>query len=154
MRSRDPGLLATSFNIAERVPFWAVLAIAVVAFMAFDLLAHIAVPTASRAADAGPMVIRQMLKTCGEILRFVIPSALILGTLVSYVRKRTRRRGLDKLQSGNPDIGTQHGDSDLACPRCASPMRQRTAKSGPRGGRVFLGCSRYPVCKGTREVAP
>jgi len=34
-----------------------------------------------------------------------------------------------------------------SCPRCNSPMRKR---SGSRG--EFWGCSRYPECKGTRNV--
>lgn len=33
-----------------------------------------------------------------------------------------------------------------SCPRCSSPMRQRT---GPRG--EFWGCSRFPGCRGTRS---
>jgi DNA topoisomerase-1 len=37
--------------------------------------------------------------------------------------------------------------TDIACPRCGAPMVQRT---GPRG--AFLGCSRYPTCKGTRDL--
>ncbi|WP_413782776.1 topoisomerase DNA-binding C4 zinc finger domain-containing protein [Thalassovita sp.] len=33
------------------------------------------------------------------------------------------------------------------CPRCGGPMIQRTNR---RSGQPFLGCSRYPRCKGTR----
>lgn len=36
---------------------------------------------------------------------------------------------------------------DVHCPLCSAPMVQR---SGPRG--TFLGCSRYPKCRGTRKV--
>lgn len=34
-----------------------------------------------------------------------------------------------------------------ACPRCAAPMVQRKNR---RTGEVFLGCSRFPGCRGTR----
>ena len=34
------------------------------------------------------------------------------------------------------------------CPRCAGPLLERTNR---RTGEVFLGCARYPACKGTRR---
>lgn len=39
------------------------------------------------------------------------------------------------------------------CPVCNAPMKLRTAKRGPKPGAQFWGCSRYPACKGTRNVA-
>lgn len=44
-------------------------------------------------------------------------------------------------------------DSWIECPRCGAPLKQRTAKRGPRAGRLFLGCSRYPACKYIRNIA-
>lgn len=38
--------------------------------------------------------------------------------------------------------------SNLNCPKCGAGMRQR---KGPRG--KFLGCSRFPGCRGTRNIA-
>lgn len=35
------------------------------------------------------------------------------------------------------------------CPECGAPMKLRNSKRG-----YFLGCSKYPKCKGTREVPP
>jgi restriction system protein len=37
-----------------------------------------------------------------------------------------------------------------ACPKCGSPMVQRTAKRGPNAGSQFWGCPRYPACQGIR----
>ncbi len=37
------------------------------------------------------------------------------------------------------------------CPQCGSRMVRRTARKGPRAGRQFWGCSRYPTCRGTRN---
>lgn len=34
------------------------------------------------------------------------------------------------------------------CPKCNSPMVKRIAKRGPYVGNNFLGCSRYPRCRG------
>jgi restriction system protein len=40
-----------------------------------------------------------------------------------------------------------------ACPICAAPMVQRKARRGPEAGSRFWGCSRFPGCKGVREIA-
>lgn len=37
--------------------------------------------------------------------------------------------------------------SEYQCPQCGAPLRRR---NGPNG--VFAGCSRYPECKGSRQV--
>lgn len=41
----------------------------------------------------------------------------------------------------------------LGCPLCGQPMVVRLAKKGDRAGSSFLGCSRYPECRGTRDLA-
>jgi DNA topoisomerase-1 len=35
------------------------------------------------------------------------------------------------------------------CPDCGAPMKLRPGRRG-----YFLGCSKYPKCKGTREAPP
>jgi DNA-binding helix-hairpin-helix protein with protein kinase domain len=40
----------------------------------------------------------------------------------------------------------------VTCPRCSSPMVKRLAKRGRNAGSYFWGCSRYPSCKGTRNI--
>ncbi len=39
-----------------------------------------------------------------------------------------------------------------SCPICGSRMRYRTARRGARAGRPFWGCSRFPTCRGTRNI--
>lgn len=39
------------------------------------------------------------------------------------------------------------------CPLCGAPMVERVAKQGARAGQSFLGCSTFPKCRGTRELA-
>lgn len=36
----------------------------------------------------------------------------------------------------------------IHCPKCSSPMVKRVAKRGPNAGNEFMGCSRYPKCRG------
>jgi restriction system protein len=50
-----------------------------------------------------------------------------------------------------PRIETE--PADTACPVCRSPMVLRTARRGKNAGRNFWGCSRFPECRGTREVS-
>jgi hypothetical protein len=38
------------------------------------------------------------------------------------------------------------------CPNCGSPMVERVAKRGPRAGRSFLACTRYPTCRTAVEI--
>lgn len=38
------------------------------------------------------------------------------------------------------------------CPSCGGAMVRRTARQGSRAGRSFLGCARYPACRGTRSI--
>jgi restriction system protein len=39
-----------------------------------------------------------------------------------------------------------------ACPQCGSKMVLRQAKRGTRAGQSFWGCSRYPGCRGIRNI--
>ena len=38
------------------------------------------------------------------------------------------------------------------CPECGKPMARREAKTGPKAGVEFWGCSAYPECKGIRKL--
>ena len=37
--------------------------------------------------------------------------------------------------------------SDTICPRCGGELVRRIAKTGPRAGSEFLGCSKFPDCR-------
>ncbi len=37
--------------------------------------------------------------------------------------------------------------TEVTCPQCGAPMSERTGKFGK-----FLGCTKYPECKGTRKI--
>jgi len=44
----------------------------------------------------------------------------------------------------------QNSDS---CPKCGSPMVLRESKNGAKSGEKFLGCSRFPKCRGTSAIS-
>jgi DNA-binding helix-hairpin-helix protein with protein kinase domain len=44
-----------------------------------------------------------------------------------------------------------HAGNNVTCPKCGSKMVRRVAGRGPNAGKPFWGCSRFPVCRGTRN---
>ncbi|HEY3291178.1 MAG TPA: DNA topoisomerase, partial [Anaerolineae bacterium] len=69
-------------------------------------------------------------------------------TGASQAKPHGRRRSM----SGAPSTKASHRSPKIVegvmCPVCGSPMVKR---KGPRG--EFLGCSTYPKCRGTRQIA-
>jgi len=47
---------------------------------------------------------------------------------------------------------TESPTQALGCPLCSKPMVRRTAKRGANAGGEFLGCTGFPVCRGTRPI--
>lgn len=47
---------------------------------------------------------------------------------------------------------TQPDTNEEVCPLCSSPMILRTAKKGKHAGSRFWGCSKFPKCKGTKNI--
>ena len=62
---------------------------------------------------------------------------------------RVRQREQDRTDRTDP---TDPSDALPPCPLCGAAMALRTAKKGPRAGSQFLGCTKYPACKGTRRL--
>lgn len=59
---------------------------------------------------------------------------------------------LRKLIASVQKSGKAHvSNNDTTCPICGSHMVHRVARRGKHAGKSFLGCSRYPKCKGTRS---
>jgi len=52
-----------------------------------------------------------------------------------------------KRSSRRQTSAKQPADLNVLCPKCGAPMVKR---HGPRG--EFWGCSKYPKCKGTRNI--
>jgi ssDNA-binding Zn-finger/Zn-ribbon topoisomerase 1 len=50
------------------------------------------------------------------------------------------------------ELARKRTASEITCPLCGSIMQKRLARRGPRSGKYFWGCSRYPTCRGTRNL--
>ena len=53
----------------------------------------------------------------------------------------------DQLPAPPAKKATPQIEVSETCPECSSPMKVRTGR-----GKPFLGCSKYPKCRGTREA--
>lgn len=48
-----------------------------------------------------------------------------------------------------PPKRARRAAASQTCPECSAPMAARLNR---KSGKAFLGCTRYPLCKGTRDV--
>ena len=54
--------------------------------------------------------------------------------------------------SNNPHAAQTNSAIEPSCPQCGSAMVKRTARKGGNAGGEFWGCSKYPTCKGVRQL--
>lgn len=62
------------------------------------------------------------------------------------------REGKDRSDQSDPTDRTDQKPQAPNCPLCGKPLVVRTARTGPRAGSQFWGCSAYPACRGTRTL--
>jgi Topoisomerase DNA binding C4 zinc finger len=143
-RRNEPNAFAALMDLVARLPWWAGVGFAVLSYF----LLH-AAATQTVLPDASPgqitsTVAQSAWKSLATIGQYLVPFACLAGAAVSIWRRKTRNqlRGQDKPTTSPPD-----------CPLCAKPMARRTAKRGTNAGREFWGCTGYPACRGTREIA-
>jgi DNA-binding helix-hairpin-helix protein with protein kinase domain len=119
-----------------------------------------------RKLSVGPHNIEQLAKRVKDSLSIVDP------TLIQVQRQREQTKcDLEYLSISIPHVPTNStvqptntnasnrtsqnytsSTSSPRCPRCNSTMIQRIARRGRNAGGSFWGCSRYPSCKGTRNI--
>ena len=58
----------------------------------------------------------------------------------------------DKQPASRPQVEQQTTAVEPACPQCGSGMVKRTARKGGNVGAEFLGCSKFPTCRGVRQL--
>lgn len=74
-------------------------------------------------------------------------------TLIDGPQLQTLIQSVQRHHPGTPaPSNPQPNPKSPTCPRCQSPMTQRTAKRGAHAGQQFWGCTTYPKCKGTRTI--
>jgi restriction system protein len=103
--SKKPSLVADIATLTSRLPWWVGLLLAVGSYYGFHSLAGIDVSTATKAADAGPMVLRQFARTAGYFLQYLVPLLCVVGVLVSLLSGRRRKALGDQVMSGARAVG-------------------------------------------------
>lgn len=61
-------------------------------------------------------------------------------------------KNIYETKSMNENKNIHENKNSILCPRCNSPMVIRTAKKGAYSGKNFYGCSKFPACKGIRNI--
>lgn len=92
---------------------------------------------------------------------FVVTSGAFTDDAKAFAEGRSIRlldaRGLRAMIGNAAPVGQRASTLESrvgeapACPKCSSPMVERTAKSGSNAGKKFWGCSRFPACRGIRN---
>ena len=75
---------------------------------------------------------------------FLFPDIEIIR-LEQYLKQLETNNTLSTRQ--HVQILKERYSSDTICPRCGGELVRRIAKTGPRAGSEFLGCSKFPDCR-------
>ena len=112
-------------------------------------------------ADINEAIVQMMPRSALENVDIdhVLPMSEMAALLPALIReeapKAPARTALLEVESvlqlnGSTGGTLKVGDpSALACPDCGAPMKLRPGRRG-----FFLGCSKYPKCRGTKEAPP
>jgi restriction system protein len=76
------------------------------------------------------------------------PIKLVDGQRLVHMLRDVQPRTSKPMTSQSPLVAAP--PVATTCPRCGGAMVHRLAKRGAERGRVFWGCSSYPLCAGTR----
>lgn len=96
-----------------------------------------------------------------DSLVFANAMLLLISRVIQMLLRQREAQGADFLEKGGfrEQLTTERVEARAAaenapdCPDCGKPMKKRTARSGKTPGSIFWGCTGYPDCRGTREVA-
>jgi len=89
-------------------------------------------------------------QSCGNLKPVEMFNDPELKTGIGRICKQCKGRGRGK-RTGAQVKKTPTVNTKMECPRCRSGMVLRTARKGAHAGRQFWGCSKFPMCKGTRD---
>jgi ssDNA-binding Zn-finger/Zn-ribbon topoisomerase 1 len=75
-----------------------------------------------------------------------------LATARFQERTRSDRSGQLDRSDQSHQTDKKNNIQPPCCPRCGGAMVLRTANKGPLAGSQFLGCAKYPDCKGVVPI--
>ncbi|MCA9156364.1 MAG: restriction endonuclease [Planctomycetales bacterium] len=100
---------------------------------------------ASESADGGVVV------TSGSFTADAVEFAI--RNPIELIDGQQLEKMIHRIQSTTSREPAMQPRPDLPlCPVCGATMVRRTARRGPHTNNPFLGCSRFPQCRGTRQM--
>lgn len=81
-----------------------------------------------------------------------VPASNVTLTVTQAPRPVPRPPGPPRARAPKPPPRVTTTSGTQSCPLCGASMVRRTARRGRNAGGQFWGCSRYPRCKGTRNI--
>ena len=118
-----------------------------------------------KARTVGVAIVRELfglMSAAGVTGAFVVTSGLYstdakkfaAGRNIVLLDGESLKDMIDGRSVKSEGVNANHRQScetvTIACPECGSPMIRRVARKGLNAGTAFFGCSRFPVCKGSR----
>lgn len=79
---------------------------------------------------------------------------LVDGTKLFAMIKQAKQSLTASAQhpASKPQVVQQAAADGPSCPQCGSGMVKRTARKGGNAGAEFWGCSKFPTCRGVRQL--
>jgi restriction system protein len=90
MARRRSGAAQDVVNITSRLPWWAGVVAALVAFVALRLVAGVEVPVPAGSKQIGGAVIVQAVRSVAFLGQWIVPALFLVGAAVSYFKQRKR----------------------------------------------------------------
>ena len=79
---------------------------------------------------------------------------LIDGTkLFAMIKQAKQAMAVAKPQGAKQPMAQPSGTLSISCPQCGAEMVRRTARKGGNAGAEFWGCSKFPTCRGVRQIS-
>jgi len=73
--------------------------------------------------------------------------------LFAMIKQAKQSIAIKSPQPAAPSIASaSRSEVELGCPQCGSSMVKRTARKGNNAGHEFWGCSKFPTCRGARQI--
>ena len=104
MAKRRQSAFDDLIDVAAKLPWWAGVALAIVAYLVIHPFAEAPPPTAATVQEMGQAVSKQLYQTLAMLGQYLVPAAFLIGAAVSAVGRAKRR----KLLAATAEVGTHN----------------------------------------------
>lgn len=167
-RRRKTSPFEDLISLASKLPWWLNLPLAGASYLWLHPISLRTYEAKLGFEHIQEMVFHQAVTVAAMFGQVILPAAFVLAAVLNIAQRLKARSAKKAEASGVPPVAfqppqprqrpfaepvTQAPVADLTCPLCHSPMVVRVAKRGGKAGNSFFGCSRFPDCRGTRQIS-